>query len=349
MHINHDGKVGIGTINPQAMLDVKGGVRMGNIEDTGLNNLNNLVIIGANNRNYPDENATYTPDFSRDISFEFAEAGKAKIRSFRGDNLDTYLQFLTSPKANGSSPITRMQISANGNVGIGTTDPKALLDVNGNVNLSGNFLRLTTPTTSGDAIIQRATEGNLIINSGHPNTNSPESSVYLNYAQDYGGGTGGVKIYDGGTANHVDLKMITTSELPGTFLINPSGGKVVISDNTIPATPGDYRLYVTGGILSQKFKAAVTTSTQWSDYVFDKNYKLKTLEEVEQYILANKHLPNIPSSEEIIKDGGIDLAQMQAKQMEKIEELTLYLIEMKKEIEDLKKQNKELKEKYKNN
>lgn len=68
------------------------------------------------------------------------------------------------------------------------------------------------------------------------------------------------------------------------------------------------------------------------------------LKQVEEYINENKHLPNIPSSEELIKEG-LDLGEMQAKQMEKIEELTLYLIEMKKEIDTLKKKNQELKEK----
>ncbi len=71
------------------------------------------------------------------------------------------------------------------------------------------------------------------------------------------------------------------------------------------------------------------------DYVFDKNYKLLTLKEVENYISKNKHLPNIPSAKEVETDG-INVADMQVKQMEKIEELFLYLIELKKENEALK-------------
>lgn len=73
----------------------------------------------------------------------------------------------------------------------------------------------------------------------------------------------------------------------------------------------------------------------WPDYVFGKDHTLLSLEELEASINANKHLPGIPSASEV-KEGGIMLGEMQTKQMEKIEELTLYVIE-------LGKQNKELK------
>jgi len=121
----------------------------------------------------------------------------------------------------------------------------------------------------------------------------------------------------------------------------------VIIDNNYPAlpTPGNYRLYVTGGILTEKIKVALKAdAVNWSDFVFAKDYKLRSLCEVEAYVNANKHLPEIPSSEEVYRDG-IDLVQMDAKLLMKIEELTLYMIEMKKEIEVLKNENKKLKNK----
>ena len=79
------------------------------------------------------------------------------------------------------------------------------------------------------------------------------------------------------------------------------------------------------------------------DYVFAKDYSLMPLEELDVYISENNHLPNIPSAEEVAKNG-LSVGEMQVKQMEKIEELTLYLIEMKKEIDHLKEENVELKE-----
>jgi hypothetical protein len=106
--------------------------------------------------------------------------------------------------------------------------------------------------------------------------------------------------------------------------------------------PSGYKLYVEEGILTEKVKVAVASSPAWADYVFANDYKLKPLSEVEAYVKENKHLPNIPSASELVKDG-LNLGEMQALQMKKIEELTLYLIEMKKEIDTMKKENKTLK------
>lgn len=73
----------------------------------------------------------------------------------------------------------------------------------------------------------------------------------------------------------------------------------------------------------------------WADYVFDENYQLMPLSEVERFLKEHKHLPSVPS-EKVIKAEGIDLAEMQVKMMEKIEELTLYLIRQNKELEQVK-------------
>lgn len=78
-------------------------------------------------------------------------------------------------------------------------------------------------------------------------------------------------------------------------------------------------------------------ATNWADYVFAKEYKLTPLNEVEKYIQENNHLSGIPSAQEV-EANGINVAQMQTKMMEKIEELTLYIIQQQKEIEMLKNQ-----------
>lgn len=101
---------------------------------------------------------------------------------------------------------------------------------------------------------------------------------------------------------------------------------------------GNYRLYVNGGILTTKVKVANYCSASWADYVFAPDYALTPLADVETYIKEHSHLPNIPSAMDIEKEG-LDIADMQSKQMAKIEELTLYMIGMKKEIDELKKQN----------
>jgi hypothetical protein len=123
--------------------------------------------------------------------------------------------------------------------------------------------------------------------------------------------------------------------------VDIKSGVVTIGDGTL-CTPTGYKLFVEQGILTEKVKVAVNCSPAWADYVFANDYKLKPLSEVETYLKENKHLPNVPSADELVKDG-LDLGKMQATQMEKIEELTLYMIEMKKEINTLKNENQSLK------
>ncbi|MNU07544.1 hypothetical protein D3C72_2531870 [compost metagenome] len=69
----------------------------------------------------------------------------------------------------------------------------------------------------------------------------------------------------------------------------------------------------------------------WPDFVFAKDYKIHSLQETEKHIKQHGHLPGIPSAEEV-KANGIDLGEMNAKLLEKVEELTLHLIEKDKEI-----------------
>ena len=95
-------------------------------------------------------------------------------------------------------------------------------------------------------------------------------------------------------------------------------------------------MFVDQGILTEKVKVAVATTGQWSDYVFADDYQLMPLNNVAQYVKEHKHLPNVPSAEEMVKEGN-DLHKTDAKLLEKIEELTLYLIDLKKENEILNK------------
>ncbi|MFC4747731.1 hypothetical protein [Flavobacterium branchiicola] len=92
------------------------------------------------------------------------------------------------------------------------------------------------------------------------------------------------------------------------------------------------KLDVNGTIRSKEVKVELQG---WSDFVFKKEYNLPTLEEVEKHIAEKGHLENIPSEEEVLKNG-IDLGEMNAKLLQKIEELTLYMIEMKKENVEMK-------------
>ena len=124
-----------------------------------------------------------------------------------------------------------------------------------------------------------------------------------------------------------------------------SDGKVGIGvSNPSKMNEPNCKLFVLGGILTEKIK--VSTYATWADYVFSNDYKLKPLKEIESFIHKNKHLPNIPSAKEI-KEHGLDLGEMQAKQMEKIEELTLYIIQQNKTIIEQNKRIEKLEKKIK--
>ncbi len=96
--------------------------------------------------------------------------------------------------------------------------------------------------------------------------------------------------------------------------------------------PGNYQLAVEGKIGAREVEV---TLNSWSDFVFEDDYKLRSLKEVENYIRENNHLPDIPSEAEVLENG-ISLGEMNAKLLQKIEELTLYVIQQQKEIEALK-------------
>lgn len=137
-------------------------------------------------------------------------------------------------------------------------------------------------------------------------------------------------------------------------------GKVGITNETLanqanlfPTTAGSvnvsaYQLFVKGGILTEEVRVHLKNgTTPWADYVFADDYKLASLPEVEKYIAANGHLPNVPSAKQV-KQEGIELGDMARIQQEKIEELTLYAIAQDKQLTEqtkkLEQQQKEIDE-----
>lgn len=131
-------------------------------------------------------------------------------------------------------------------------------------------------------------------------------------------GAEGFIAYEAGGFGAANEKMRITSD-----------GKVGIG-----TTNPTYTLSVNGTI---GCKEVTVTSTGWSDFVFENSYRLPPLNEVEEYISKNKHLPGIPTEAEVNKNG-ISVGNISSKLLQKIEELTLYMIDLKKENESLKAQ-----------
>lgn len=120
------------------------------------------------------------------------------------------------------------------------------------------------------------------------------------------------------------------------------GGSVGIGTSN---TSG-YKLAVAGNVIAEEI--VVKLKQDWPDYVFDKNYKKTDLKELDNYISLNKHLPNLPNAANV-NNKGIKMGELQIKLLEKIEELTLYIIDQNKEIENLKSEYNLLKEKVEQN
>ncbi len=127
-----------------------------------------------------------------------------------------------------------------------------------------------------------------------------------------------------------DIRMILKSD----NFLQIDGGSVGIGTSV----SGSHKLAVEGSIGAREIKVE---ASGWSDFVFENNYELRTLEEVEEHINENGHLPEIPSEDEVAENG-INLGEMDAKLLQKIEELTLYMIQMNKEMAELKAKNEQL-------
>lgn len=123
------------------------------------------------------------------------------------------------------------------------------------------------------------------------------------------------------------------------MLLKPDG-KVVIGNPANLNTTGNYSLFVEKGVLTERVKVALRNTTAWSDDAWDKTPSILL---VEQTINEKKHLPSMPSAQELVKNEGYDVLTMDAKLLEQVEWLWQHMIELKKENEELKKEIAEIK------
>lgn len=197
-------------------------------------------------------------------------------------------------------------------IGIGKSPAGYMLDVKGNISNEGADFVLGR--NDGRSQGKESTNGQYNYNRALVHYNNDE--LILNFAGDFDGGTRvmGSKLY-----------------IDGSLAVGT-------------ADPKGHKLAVNGSIIGTSFK--IREFSKWPDFVFDSTYSLMSLSKVEEFIQTEKHLPGVPSAKEV-QENGFELEKMDAVLLKKIEELTLYMIEMnknhKEEMENLRKENEELK------
>ena len=189
-----------------------------------------------------------------------------------------------------------------------------------NTNTGAVIIEASTPVGGQKLVVNPKGEG--LITLGEANTGIG-GFTSLNFY---------ISAYQNGYSSIQSIKSSGTSF--GVLSLNPDGGGVGIGTTN----PGTFKLAVEGGIGARSLK--VTLQSPFPDYVFKNDYPLLSLSNLEKYIQKHKHLPGIPTEEEVKNSDGLDLGEMNLKLLEKVEELTLYIIELNKKVEKLEKENK---------
>ena len=299
LFLSNDGRVGIGKKDPKEKLDINGAIKAikANITDT----LTTKVLTCTN------------------ATIANLTIKKLNVPSINIDTITTKILKAQTATVTGNSNL-------NGNVTVGTASQNAQLDINGllkakSANITGN---VTVKEGSFNLSLGGATGQNLGYGTSYIGFNAVRNNGSWTLEGD-GANNGGAVIWStvGGTINFASIPKSNSN----------SGSPQILTDNEIK---NNVKLQLTSaGVL--KAKEVQVSLAGWPDFVFDKDYKLPTLPEVEQFIAKNQHLPNVPSAAEV-EANGVNVGEMNAILIQKIEELTLYILDLQKQINELKKQ-----------
>jgi len=276
--------------------------------------------------------------------------------------------------------LAALTIEQNGNIGIGTENPVEKLDINGNLRIRNNDIYCllsgadnglgwygTATASGGKALFAGQDVGGMVLYGhnggalGIRNTSSGIENIALQWDVDGNVGIGlsnpSAKLHINADAmtgmildlNHTagfgfGIRIKTNNDWTKALTVVGNDGyqKFVLYGNGNIAigdkihTPYSARLMVDGKIIAEEIEIKVLN---WADYVFVDEYKLLSIEEIENFINRNGHLPNVPSAKEI-EENGMQVGEMVNTLLEKIEELTLYIIEQDKRIKELEEKSK---------
>jgi len=335
MDLTPTGSLGIDVVNPAAKLHVKGNIRATNW--SSLDNYIEMVHGGANS--YINHVGAGRMDFRMEGANKMVLTSNGRLGvgvsdplanlhvggGFRISQWNDPAKYMTAYHSGitkhgtggfylGVNDQNVITITNNGLVGVGTTNPTGLLHVNGTTNPnikigSGNSTLEIGSSTCTGCISNKAEVGDKVMKMiGSKNL-----------------------IFDTGASLGANRSFEFVREWSSLLKIREDG-KVSVGD---VSTPGDYRLYVQRGILTEKVQVAGLGTADWADFVFEEDYDRNSTEEVEAFINENGHLPNVPSAVEVSKNG-VNMVEMDATLLRQVEELWLHVIDLKKENEALK-------------
>ncbi len=223
------------------------------------------------------------------------------------------------------------------------------------------FIKLGGTSQHGGASIVVDHSGNMLFKMYDADTNDEVSIDYapqIRFRNNGKVGIGGVnpttklEVKQSGDSVDEGLRVVASgSSSTGNLFMQDNLFKIqrggqsnqLVLDNSgnvgIGTTSLSHKLSVNGTIRSKE----VIVETGWSDFVFEDGYDLRSLDEVEDHIEEHGHLPDVPSAS-VVESEGLSVGEVQKIMMQKIEELTLYVIDLDKEVRDLKAENSALKE-----
>ena len=231
-------------------------------------------------------------------------------------------------------------------IGIGTDSPRATIEVKGNGRLSSLGINTNPKNKHKINLVQPMSSVNasgIYVKLSNANSKATAYKVETKSEQVKGftlfNSVENKNVFEVlGDGNTHTTKLSVNSK--GT-----SGSAITVINDDFPTKKEVFKVLANGTVWSTEVN--VKLRTDFPDYVFKKDYQLLSLTDLEGFILSNGHLPNIPKAEEVAKTG-LNLGELQVKQMEKIEELTLYTIQQQKVIDALLKRVEELEEKLNN-